>query len=62
MSLLQLTPNSKLLDYIYYQNVMKLKNSELIIGLNNALININTGGSRNMQSSTGSVPNTSFGT
>lgn len=43
MSLLQLTPNSKLLDYIYYQNVMKLKNSELIVGLNNALININTG-------------------
>jgi len=43
MRLLQLTPNSNLLDYIYYQNVMKLKNSELIIGLNNALINVNPG-------------------
>ena len=47
--LLQLTANSKLLDYIYYQNVMKLKNSELIIGLNNALININAGGGRKLE-------------
>lgn len=49
--LLQLTANSKLLDYIYYQNVMKLKNSELIIGLNNALININAGGGRKLEAS-----------
>jgi len=38
-----MTPTTGLLDYMYLQNVMKLKGSELIVGLNNALINVNTG-------------------
>lgn len=44
--LLGITANNGLLDYMYYTNVMKLSNSELIVGLNNALINVNVGGSR----------------
>ena len=38
--------NSGLLDYIYYTNVMKLSGSELLVGLDNALINVQTGGSK----------------
>jgi hypothetical protein len=44
--ILQMNAQSKLLDYIYYMNVMKLEKTELLIGLNNALININAGGGK----------------
>jgi hypothetical protein len=39
-TLLGITAQDHLLDYIYYQNVMNLDDTQLIIGLNNALINI----------------------
>lgn len=44
--LLGVSAQSGLLDYIYYTNVMKLTGSELLVGLNNALINVQTGGSK----------------
>jgi len=45
-SLLGVNANSGLLDYMYYTNVMKLEQAELLVGLENSLININAGGRR----------------
>lgn len=47
-TLLNMKPSDHLLDYIYYQNVMNLDNTEFVIGLNNALINLNM--NRNLNS------------
>lgn len=41
---LAMTPEDGLLDYIYYQNVMNLEDTNFVIGLNNALINVNGNG------------------
>ena len=44
-TILGTTVSSGLLDYIYYLNVMKLSDTQLLVGLENSLINIhpNTG-------------------
>lgn len=41
--LLGMTTGTGLLDYIYYMNLMKLKDTQLIVGLKNSLINLHTG-------------------
>ncbi len=48
-SLLGVDASSGLLDYIYYTNVMKLQQSSLLVGLNNALINIDSGSNRQLE-------------
>ncbi len=41
--------NDGLIDYMYYANLMKLKGSNVLIGLSNALINVDAGGSRELE-------------
>ena len=44
-----MSPNEGLIDYMYYANLMKLKGSNVLIGLSNALINVDAGGSRDLE-------------
>ena len=41
--------NDGLIDYMYYANLMKLKGSNVLIGLSNALINVDAGGGRELE-------------